>query len=80
MMTDENTQDISNQKSQKAGSITIGDKKVELSSLSKDGLLRVQGIQFADAEIARLKMKIALCENGRKSLLTELQAEISEIK
>ncbi len=56
--------------------ITIDNKEYEFDQLSDEAKAQLQSLQFVDAELERLKAKIAVFQTARMSYSKNLQAQL----
>lgn len=61
------------------GTVTIGDRSIDISQLSENARKHLQALRFADGEIANLRMKLALAEAGKQAIGVALQAELQKM-
>ncbi|MDA3808493.1 MAG: DUF6447 family protein [Thiomicrorhabdus sp.] len=52
---------------QKEGTLKINDKEYKMSELSNDAKAQLQSARFADTEIQRLNMQLALVQTARNA-------------
>lgn len=60
------------------GKMTIGNREIDLSTLSDIAKRQIHALRFAEAEISNLRMKLTLVEAGKQAVFLSLQAEVNK--